>query len=466
MMTPDRIPSRGRRIARPAAHDPALEPTMTIHRRRVLLVALAAGAAGCNPDQLLDVSDVDVLDPSTLNTREALPTLLAGTLSAFQIAYSGGGDLSNNGHEGVVSLSGLLTDELIHAETFPDRQAVDVRNIAPGNGSVKGVFFDLSQARAFADLTSSRYNTFDAGSEGHSEVLSLAGYSYLLFAEQYCSGVPFSRLTDDGVEFGQPQTRQEILAIALAKFDSALTFATDNGNEELANLARVGRARVLLNQGQFAQAGMAASVVPTGFSYLIEGSTNSARQNNGIWNYTVNFFGFSVADQEGGNGLAFASASDPRVPSENTGTVGFDGETPYVLQEKYPAMESSTVLASGREARLIEAEAALQAGNNGAFMQFINNLRTGSGLPTLTTPSTAVARENLLFRERGFWLYLTGHRLGDLRRLVRQYGRVQETVFPTGTYHKGGEYGTDVNFPVSSDERNNPNFTSCLDRNA
>ena len=70
------------------------------------------------------------------------------------------------------------------------------------------------------------------------------------------------------------------------------------------------------------------------------------------------------------------------------------------------------------------------------------------------------------WRERAFWLYLTGHRLGDLRRLVRQYNRPQETVFPTGDYHKGGEYGSDVNFPVSSDERNNPNFESCLDRSA
>jgi hypothetical protein len=77
-----------------------------------------------------------------------------------------------------------------------------------------------------------------------------------------------------------------------------------------------------------------------------------------------------------------------------------------------------------------------------------------------------VARTNLLFRERAFWLWGTAHRLGDLRRLIRQYSRAQNTVFPTGEYHKGGEYGTDVNFPVSSDERNNPKFTGCIDRDA
>ena len=429
-----------------------------------VLIALAISA--CSPDRLLDVRDVDVLDPRTLNTKEALPTLLAGSLSAFQIAFSGAGDLSNGGHEGMVNLSGLLSDELIHAETFPDRQGVDIRSIAPGNGSVKGVFFDLAQARALADLTSARYNTFDQGTDGHSEVLSLSGYAYLLFAEHFCSGVPFSTLTDDGIDFGQPQSRVEILAIALAKFDSALTFALDNENEELANLARVGRGRVLQNQGSFAQSAAAVSEVPTSFVYAIEGSDNSTRQNNGIWNYTVNFFGFSVPDQEGTNGVNYRSANDPRVTWLNTGEVGFDGETPYFMQQEYPEQTSNTVLASGIEARLIEAEAALQAGNATTAFQILNTLRQSQGLSTLATPGTATARIDALFRERAFWLYLTGHRLGDMRRLIRQYGRSESTVFPVGDYHKAGEYGSDVNFPVSSDERNNPNFESCIDRNA
>ena len=427
---------------------------------------MALGVVACSPDKLLEVEDIDVLDPRRLNTKEALPTLLAGSLSAFQIAYSGAGDLSNGGHEGMINMSALLTDEFLHAETFPDRQSVDVRSIAPGNGSVKGVFFDLAQARALADLTSGRYNTFDQGVEGHAEVLSLSGYAYLLFAEQFCSGVPFSTLTDDGVDFGQPQSRAEILAIALAKFDSALTFALDNENEELASLARVGRGRVLLNQGNFTQAAAAVTGVPTGFSYVIEGSDNSTRQNDGVWNYTVNFFGFSVPEREGTNGMPWRSANDSRVQWVNSGDVGFDGETPFFIQQKYPDIDSDVVLASGTEARLIEAEAALQVGNSGTAFQILNTLRQSQGLSALATPGTATARVDALFRERAFWLYLTGHRLGDLRRLIRQYGRSESTVFPVGDYHKGGEYGSDVNFPVSSDERNNPNFESCLDRNA
>jgi hypothetical protein len=72
-----------------------------------------------------------------------------------------------------------------------------------------------------------------------------------------------------------------------------------------------------------------------------------------------------------------------------------------------------------------------------------------------------------MFRERAFWLFMTGHRLGDLRRLIRQYGRGAETVFPTGAYHKDNLMrGTDVNIVIPISERNNPNFHGCLDRNA
>jgi hypothetical protein len=71
-----------------------------------------------------------------------------------------------------------------------------------------------------------------------------------------------------------------------------------------------------------------------------------------------------------------------------------------------------------------------------------------------------------LFGERARWLWLTAHRLSDLRRLIRQYGRATESVFPTGPYFKQGlVYATDVNFPVPIDEQNNPKFQQCLDRN-
>ena len=78
------------------------------------------------------------------------------------------------------------------------------------------------------------------------------------------------------------------------------------------------------------------------------------------------------------------------------------------------------------------------------------------------------AAVNLFFREKAFWQFGRGLRLGDLRRLIRQYGRSQDQVFPTGAFHKNGgpPYGTDVNLPVTDNENTNPNFKGCIDRNA
>ena len=57
--------------------------------------------------------------------------------------------------------------------------------------------------------------------------------------------------------------------------------------------------------------------------------------------------------------------------------------------------------------------------------------------------------------------------LGDMRRLIRQYGRTAATVFPTGAmrYRPGNNYGNDVNLVIPFIERNNPKFNGCLDRN-
>jgi hypothetical protein len=432
-----------------------------------LLCGALALATACDPNTALDVQDIDVVSPGQLNDKSALPTLRNGVLSTFQLAFSGGADLANGGHEGQVTMSGLLGDEFLNAESFPDRISVDQRDIIPSNLSLVALFLDLSRARATADFASSQYNRLDAGALGQSEVLSLAAYAYILFAENYCSGVPFSRLNDaGGIEYGDPQTRDQILTTAIAKLDSAITIATAKQDADLLNLARVGRARALLDLGRFADAATAATAVPTSFEYLVRSSANSLRQNNGIWNYTANTFAFSVPDREGINGLPYLSADDPRLDVVATGQRGFDRATPFNLQLKYPDLQSNVVLASGIEARLIQAEAQLRAGTPGPAFSTLNSIRATAGLAPLTDPGTDLARTNLLFRERAFWMWGTAHRLGDMRRLVRQYSRAQNTVFPTGEYHKGGNYGTDVNFPVSSDERNNPKFSGCIDRSA
>jgi hypothetical protein len=124
---------------------------------------------------------------------------------------------------------------------------------------------------------------------------------------------------------------------------------------------------------------------------------------------------------------------------------------------------------------LIEAEAKLRANDIPGMMLIINSLRTtqqkiGNYSPAtqaaLPDPANQVAATDLYFREKALWQFGRGERISDLRRLVRQYTRTQENVFPSGPFHKNGTYGTNTSFPVPDAEKANSKFTGCIDRNA
>ena len=437
-------------------------------------VVLSALLVACNIDTLLDVPDPDVATPASVATKAALPAVLAGAVGDFMVAYNGTGD-------GQISMSGLFTDELIWAETFPTRYEVDVRSIQNTNTTMEGVFRNLHRARISANRAASGYASLDATNVvPYAEALALEGFTYIYFGENYCNGVPFSRLDENGAPvYGNSITNDEMFAQAVVLFDSALTLLGATTNN-VRYLAQVGKGRALLNRGQYAAAATAVTGVPTSFAYNILHSSNTGRQNNGLWSLVQEGRRFSVGELEGGNGLPYRSEGDtagaiddPRVRNARlTGTQanGFDGATPLYSQLKYPLRDSPVPVATGAEARLIEAEASLQAGTflvpvTGG-LAIINTLRATAGLAALAPPATTAGQEDLLFKERAYWMWLTSHRLGDMRRLVRQYGRTATSVFPTGPYFKGGVFGSDVNFPIPFDEQNNPSSQQCLDRNA
>jgi hypothetical protein len=89
-----------------------------------------------------------------------------------------------------------------------------------------------------------------------------------------------------------------------------------------------------------------------------------------------------------------------------------------------------------------------------------------AALAALPTPTSQAAGVQVFFREKAFWTFGRGQRLGDMRRMIRQYNLTAGSVFPTGSFFKGGNYGNDVNLPVPDAERANPLFTGCIDRNA
>ncbi|MCR4341331.1 MAG: hypothetical protein NUW01_15745 [Gemmatimonadaceae bacterium] len=445
---------------------PGVPPSAAAARRGVafMLPLLLFALAACNTDKLLEVEDLDVATPGSLESEQALSVVHAGAIGDFQVAYGG-----NGGAEGQITISGMLADEWRNSETFPTRIEVDQRIIQEQNATMTGVMRDVQRARAAADFAGAKFQALAPTDIRRAELLNLAGYAIVLMAENYCSGIPISRLTETGeLEFGEPRTTDQLLDDAIAKFDSAIVLAgaAGAGGATELNMARVGRGRSLLNKADFPGAAAAVAAVPTDFVYVIFHSSGTGRQNNGLWVFQRIASRWTVADLEGTNGLPYISDDDPRVPTEPAGRLGFDGATPLIFQNKYPDRDSPVPLAEGIEARLIEAEAALRAGNLVGYTTALNASRSEQGLDAVVPPATATERQDQLFKERAYSLWLTSHRLGDLRRLIRQYGRTESQVFPTGPYFKGGEYGTDVNLIIPFDEKNNPNFQGCLDRNA
>ena len=408
---------------------------------------------GCS--SLTDIDTRDVLEPDRLNSQTGALTLRAGAITRFTEAF-----VLPTDDRGQVGASGAMSDEF--TLTFNNRFS-DMRIIAnPFDASFTGeprihqARMTLQQAisamQGFAPTPPSRI--------GH--LFALLGYTEIFLAESMCSGIALSSIVDLVPQPAPASTTVQVLERAIAHFDSALSYAADSAR--IMNLARVGKGRALLNLARFTDAAAAVNLVPTSYSYATEHSASV--QQNFLFSAMNTNRSVSVSDREGGNGLDFRSANDPRVPTRLIGK-GVDGITDAYAFTKFTSVASPVVLASGIEARLIEAELQLSQGNASAMLARLNELRTTTpGLAPLALPTTTAAQVDLLFRERAFWMYATGHRQGDLRRLVRQYGRNKESVFPTGPYRAGLFYGDAVAFAPAPSEQNNPNSTGCINRDA
>lgn len=463
--------------------------------RLALTAALLLPLAACDIDNLLDIPDPDVVDPTVFTDARALPAFRAAAFRDFAWAFE-------NGQDAQVQYSGMLADEFVNVESFPTRIQIDMRNMDETNSNLQGVVRNLYRARTMAHTAVDAFHQWGPDQAGLSEVFTLAGLTYTLFGENYCSGVPFSERDASGnfVYGGQEDTPQ-IHTRALVAADSALAAAArvpaGAVRTRIENMARVLRGRALLNLNRPADAAAAVAAVPTSFVFNITHSENTAAENNGIYAFNTLNRRISPWNREGGNGLPYFqrlaplaggdSVQDPRLPMLRganglpVGRAGFS-VTPMYDQLKYPSRSAPTPLLTGIEARLIEAEAELRAGDIEGAIDIHNDLRTALHPTTLgarpldATGLTMAQAVDLHFEERAYWLWMTSHRLGDMRRLIRQYGRDSETVFPTGQYFRsvqGGVYGPDVNFPLTVDERNNPEFAGfptnqslCLDRNA
>jgi hypothetical protein len=438
-------------------------------------LALLAAPAACKKDSLLQVTDPDILNPGAFETPAGATPLRIGVIADFTSAFDGGTD-------SFVTMTGNLADELLASDTFDGRLTINARKSVENNSEMESVYRAMQRARTGAARAAAALaNVAPTPASNRGELYMLLAYTELFFGEGWCPGVPFSSETGGTFDFGKPLKTEEMFQLAVAHFDTALSLAETNAR--VLNGSKIGKARTLMNLGKFAEAAAAVSGVPTNFLLTTSHSANS--NSNGVWSASTSGASrYRLVSGEGRNGLTFlgqTAAQDPRIPWSTSTRVGFSSQfTAQPNQSKY-GQYNDGVVATGAEARLIELEAQLQTNSQtarDAVYAALNSLRT-SGAPiggastanvtvaalTIGAPTTQAAALDLLYKERAYWLWLTGHRLGDLRRLVRIYNRDTESVFPTGalTSPLDGTYGTGTTVAVPFSERNNPNFQGCLD---
>jgi hypothetical protein len=174
--------------------------------------------------------------------------------------------------------------------------------------------------------------------------------------------------------------------------------------------ARAGLAQAYAAKGEWGAAVTHAAQVPTSFEYAAVFNRNS--NSNDVYVETIGRAEVGLYATYAGT----LANQDPRVPYTICGTFddpsqpknskvtptgaagctshqGADGVTAHYQQMKYDDWGSDVPVAKGTEMRLIEAEAALRAGDLGTFTSRINDVRSFYALDPIDPPATVGALE-------------------------------------------------------------------------
>ncbi len=456
------------------------------------VLACAAFIGGCDiKNELLAPQQPGLLLPGDIASAGAAgaQALRVGALGGLQQMVGGG----NVNQENLWMMADLLTDVWKSSDTFLQRNETDQRRIQSSNAVWASAYLMAHRARGYARDAATALAAAVPDQKGEQgEMWFIMGFAEMNISQDFCNGTPFSTTVGGVPQYEAGVTNQAGFDLAISHYDSALTLSssTDPADSVAARAqmaARVGKAEALIDEGKWDEAAalVPVSAVPTSFQYAETFAQST--QSNEIWSLNASQSSaryavgdsFDLAAKPIGNALPFASSGDPRIAisggnSSDATHPGIDKATPWV-GSMWKARTDPIIVVSGLDARLIEAEAKLHDSDIPGMMAILNALRAAppnlgpvkpAPMAPLATPATQDAAVTLYFREKAFWQFGRGQRLSDLRRLIRQYGRTEDQVFPTGTFHKGGTYSTDVNAPVPDVEKSNPEFTGCIDRNA
>ena len=314
-----------------------------------------------------------------------------------------------------------------------------------GLNSYFGMHTTLQTARLQAEDISGRLAGWtDAQVPGRASLIATVktynGFPYLFMGESFCA-VAFDK--------GAIQPPTAALVLAETKFTEAVAAAQAAGNTDMLNLARVGLARTKLDLKKYAEAASVAAQVPVGYLKNADRGTETSRRYNKMYYYFTSnaFHTIAQAYRPGG------AASDPRTKVFDTGHGSFNPPIRSWQTSKYAALNSPIRLASGVEARLIQAEGLAETGNVAGAMALVNAGRAGDSLPPLAAGSTAAAVTIILKERQAVLAFEGGHRLNDLLRRNLPWKGAQGSTKISNEF-TGDLYGTTTCWPTPTKEKN------------
>ncbi len=396
---------------------------MTKIIRRTFFAAALASLAGCD----LTVSNPGPVADDALDDPAAHAALVNGMGRALSRAL------------GYVSYtSGIASKEIVSAGHrnpaqlgITPKQAVGI--LAPDLEESNDHWRFSQQARWVAEdgvrrMRASLGSEFEKSALG-AQALIHVGFANRLLGENMCDAV------FDG---GPIEPRIRYFERAEAAFTDAIAVATAAANPSLVNAALAGRASVRAWLGDWAGVVADAQSVPSSFVYRTLYSNTEIEMYNRIFaanattaraHSVVGTFFDSYYTATGDKRTSWST--DPAFPKGSADVL-------WYFQTKFTSRGSAVSLASGREMRLLRAEASLRGGDWQSALSTVNALRTESGVATVS--ATGVAETwTILGRERSIEMWLEGRRLGDLFRFKRDAvpGNFEDmtgrdTCFPIG----------------------------------
>lgn len=447
---------------------------MAVVLRSLSFAVMLATLGGCDLESVLSVELPGKVVESDLSDADLAETLVNSVITDLECAWAEYTAGSAHHSDEYIQSSGNLW----FRNWGQRRTLADDDRFGTGTCSTSYAFYTpLHTARFQAEdvytrLTAEQFAGVPELTEKLATVRAYGAFALVALGEGFCEmtlpeapGVP-----------GGLVSKESVLTLAETRFTEAIDLAGQAGNDDIRNMAFVGRARVRLDLEDFAGVIEDALAVAPGYLKVATRDESDGRRNNfnfDIANDHENTPHASVADDfrnltidPEGRPTEGSGVADTRVNVATAGNLGHNNVTIIWYHDKYTSRSSPMPIASYKAAQLFLAEAYVRTNQLTLARDVINARRLDLGLPEFTPPATQDEMLALVLEERRRDLFVEGgHRFNDMLRfrgtpLEIPFLGEPGSIHPNGFDNIGAEYGDMTCFPLPAIERiGNPNIS-------